>query len=322
MRKLLTFLIALTIALSPIGSAFADGSGIYNPGSNSIGDFQGIDSNAASSVAPSLPLDGIATGIKAAYSTRRLLTSYAGKSINVKRASDSTTQDIGFVSNVLDTASLATFCSGTTGSVNIWYDQSGGGNNMTPGAAAGPIIYQSGAVTTINGKPAPLFVAASSTQLGNASLSSNPVNTLYQNAVVQPNNFAGDMAISGPSAVNGLEFRIDNTAGTITVNQGFISAIATSSGALTAATGAVAEIQYNSTTGAYGVWINRTSAGSGTAAAVTFAATTLELGIMLPAVDKYDGLMGEYIAYDLVGGIPGASQTSITNNQHTYWGTP
>jgi hypothetical protein len=49
MRKLLTFLITLTIALSPIGSAFADGSGIFNPSSNNVGDFQGIDSNAAAS---------------------------------------------------------------------------------------------------------------------------------------------------------------------------------------------------------------------------------------------------------------------------------
>jgi hypothetical protein len=35
-----------------------------------------------------------------------------------------------------------------------------------------------------------------------------------------------------------------------------------------------------------------------------------------------NGNIGEYISYDLVGGIPGASQTSIENNQKAYWGTP
>jgi hypothetical protein len=39
MRKLLTFLIALTITLSSIGSAFADGSGISNPGAKNVGEF-------------------------------------------------------------------------------------------------------------------------------------------------------------------------------------------------------------------------------------------------------------------------------------------
>jgi hypothetical protein len=49
-----------------------------------------------------LPLDGIATGIKAAYSTRQLLTAYVGKAMKVTRSSDSTTLDIGFVANVLE----------------------------------------------------------------------------------------------------------------------------------------------------------------------------------------------------------------------------
>jgi hypothetical protein len=51
-----------------------------------------------------------------AYSTRLLSRSYAGKSLQVQRSSDNSTQDIGFTANGdLDTASLLTFVGGGNG---------------------------------------------------------------------------------------------------------------------------------------------------------------------------------------------------------------
>jgi hypothetical protein len=92
------------------------------------------------------------SGAAAAYSLRRLRTAYTGDAIRVRRASDNTEQDIGFVSNELDTSALTTFCSGTDGFVETWYDQSGNGRNATQGAAANqPQIVSSGSV--INGSP-------------------------------------------------------------------------------------------------------------------------------------------------------------------------
>ena len=71
-------------------------------------------------------------GAAAAYSLRLLDKDYTGDAIRVRRASDNTEQDIGFDSNdELDTAALATFCSGTDGFVKTWYDQSGNGNDAT-----------------------------------------------------------------------------------------------------------------------------------------------------------------------------------------------
>jgi surface protein len=61
----------------------------------------------------------------AAYSLRLLRSAYTGSAIRVRRSSDNTEQDIGFVSNELDTSALTTFCSGTNGFVKTWYDQSG-----------------------------------------------------------------------------------------------------------------------------------------------------------------------------------------------------
>jgi len=71
------------------------------------------------------------SGAAAAYSLRLLDSTYTGDAIRVRRASDNTEQDIGFVDNELDTSALATFCAGTDGFVKVWYDQSGNANDAT-----------------------------------------------------------------------------------------------------------------------------------------------------------------------------------------------
>ena len=94
------------------------------------------------------------SGAAAAYSLRKLSATYTGSAIRVRRASDNTEQDIGFVNNELDTASLTTFCSGTNGFVKTWYDQSGNANDATQSTAANqPQIVSSGSVILENGKP-------------------------------------------------------------------------------------------------------------------------------------------------------------------------
>ena len=99
------------------------------------------------------------SGAAAAYSLRKLRTAYTGSAIEVRRASDNTTQDIGFVDGELDTSTLATFCSGTNGFVTTWYDQSGNGNDATQTTAANqPKIYDSvSGVIEDNGKPSVQF---------------------------------------------------------------------------------------------------------------------------------------------------------------------
>jgi hypothetical protein len=90
----------------------------------------------------------------AAYSLRKLRSAYTGDVIRVRRASDNTEQNIGFVNDILDTSSLTTFCSGTNGFVTTWYDQSGNVRNATQTTAANqPQIVSSGSVILENGKP-------------------------------------------------------------------------------------------------------------------------------------------------------------------------
>jgi hypothetical protein len=111
-----------------------------------------------SSISQFVPLLDTYSGAAAAYSLRKLRTAYTGNAIRVRRASDNTEQDIGFVNNVLDTASVTSFCSGTNGFVTTWYDQSGNGRNATQTTAGNqPQIVSSGSVVQDNGRPSILF---------------------------------------------------------------------------------------------------------------------------------------------------------------------
>ena len=123
------------------------------------------------------------SGAAAAYSLRQLSSTYSGDAIVVRRASDNTTQAIGFVNNELDTTSLESFCSGTDGFVTTWYDQSGNSVDATQGsAAAQPQIVSSGSTILENGKPT-LDFDSSSSQDFNVSITINT--TAYSNFIVE-----------------------------------------------------------------------------------------------------------------------------------------
>lgn len=90
-------------------------------------------------------------GAAAAYSLRKLRSAYTGNCIQVRRSSDNTTQDIGFLNNVLDTTTLLTFVGAGNGFVVVWYDQSGNANNAT--SIAAPDIVINGVLQTQNSLP-------------------------------------------------------------------------------------------------------------------------------------------------------------------------
>lgn len=92
----------------------------------------------------------------AAYSVRRLSSTYEGSLIEVRRSSDNTTQDIGYdVNGDLDTTALLAFVGAGDGFVRTWYDQSGNSLNAQNTTTSGqPQIVSSGTILTSNGKPA------------------------------------------------------------------------------------------------------------------------------------------------------------------------
>ncbi|HEY2578662.1 MAG TPA: arabinofuranosidase catalytic domain-containing protein [Streptosporangiaceae bacterium] len=95
------------------------------------------------SAATSLPCDIYAaagTPCVAAHSTTRaLFASYNGPLYQVKRASDGATANISTLSTggYANAAAQDSFCAGTTCTITEIYDQSGHGNNLTPGPAGG-----------------------------------------------------------------------------------------------------------------------------------------------------------------------------------------
>ena len=99
------------------------------------------------SIAAAGPCDIYASGgtpcVAAHSSTRALFNAYDGPLYQVKRSSDSTTKNIAPLSagGVANSASQDSFCSGTSCTITIIFDQSSEGNDLTPappgGAASG-----------------------------------------------------------------------------------------------------------------------------------------------------------------------------------------
>jgi hypothetical protein len=150
---------------------------------------------SVTTLAPSLLLD-LYPSAAAAYSVRKLRTAYTGSAIRVRRSSDNTEQNIGFVNNVLDTSTLTSFCSGTNGFVTTWYDQSGNGRDATQTTASNqPQIVSSGSVITLNGKPSMKFDGSNDILSNNTSIfsgaGSRSIATVYK-----PNNDSGTFAYS------------------------------------------------------------------------------------------------------------------------------
>jgi hypothetical protein len=104
------------------------------------------------------------TNLKAAHSwTRRLLTTYEGNLIEIRRDSDDAVQAIGAGADwLLDEAAIASFCGAANGYVRTVYDQSGNGNNavQTTTLSKQPLIYDGSAVVktaTMANRPAAHF---------------------------------------------------------------------------------------------------------------------------------------------------------------------
>jgi hypothetical protein len=92
----------------------------------------------------------------AAFSVRKL-SSTATLCMRVRRSSDNAEQDIGFVGNDLDTASLLSFVGAGNGFVVRWYDQQGSNNVVQTSSASQPRIVSSGVLDVKNGIAAPRF---------------------------------------------------------------------------------------------------------------------------------------------------------------------
>jgi hypothetical protein len=168
------------------GSGGAAGKGGGSGGTSATGGASG-----GSGTAPCDIYAAANTPCVAAHSTvRTLLGAYSGPLYKVKRASDSTTKDIGFVPGGLaDTATQDTFCAGTTCTITIVYDQSGHGNfveaetpDSTVGGHAGMTASNATQeALTLNGhKVYSLYMKTSQAYWRNGSQSGMPIGSAPQ----------------------------------------------------------------------------------------------------------------------------------------------
>jgi hypothetical protein len=110
-------------------------------------------------------LDNLGTGLESAWSVgRRLRTDYTSNIIRVRRSSDNTESDFGYLANgAVDTAAVAAFCGAGDGFLTTIYDQSGNGRNFTQTTTSvQPIVCESGTAVTLGGRLAAKFVTATS----------------------------------------------------------------------------------------------------------------------------------------------------------------
>ena len=101
----------------------------------------------------------------AAFSVRRLRSSYSGFLLRVRRSSDNTVQNIGFtIGGHLDTAALTGFCGSDSCFISTWYDQSGNGRNAVQATAANqPRIVNAGSVDMAGGRPGLIWPSVTNT---------------------------------------------------------------------------------------------------------------------------------------------------------------
>lgn len=91
---------------------------------------------ALGAVAVAAPLSIPAQGTALAVYSVRQLASWGGNCLRVVRASDSAQLDIGFVNNVINTATMNSFMGSSTLTCTKWYDQSGNGNDAVQSTVA------------------------------------------------------------------------------------------------------------------------------------------------------------------------------------------
>lgn len=145
-------------------------------------------------------LDGQTTNLAGVWwIAKRLLSSYTGPLIRVRRSSDSLESPIGYnADGTLDTAALLDWCGGGDGFITVIYSQTGGSDAVQATAASQLRIVNAGSIVTSGGLPA----ADNSTQTSFVSLPvfSGSAGTFYwrqQNSALNTSPVLSDVGSAG-----------------------------------------------------------------------------------------------------------------------------
>lgn len=282
---------------------------------------------AQSAPAYVFPLDTW-TGAYAAVSMRKLREAYSGDCLTARRASDSATQGIGFVSNLVDTAALDTFRAGGEASVLEWLDQSINTKSFTAdtlGTAQEPALTNgAGALETTAGAPlAARFDGSASLRIENDSAASASA-PLYVFAVIHIQSLAAAQTLLDIELSRRVVDLSSGSGGTPTQvfnGSAFVTAPALSTGYHTVTWQCVGGAPIN-------VLLDGVSTGAGTGNYTNGAITAGERisissnsAVGLPASKSLTAgtKLVEMLVYH---SDVSASVSAIVADQRAYWGTP
>ena len=158
-------------------------------------------------------LDTYNVGIAAAYSVRKLSSSYTGAAIRVRESTFNTETDIGFDSNGnLDEAALTAHTSmpGMSGFIVKWYDQSGNGIDATQTVSARQMrVVNSNVIEKIGARVAPVSVAGSTHYAMSSAVSVTPPQTSF--AVIKSSIASGTRHFMGETLAGTYRFSGDSS---------------------------------------------------------------------------------------------------------------
>jgi len=236
------------------------------------------------------------SGAAAAYSLRQLSSTYSGDAIVVRRASDNTTQAIGFVNNELDTTSLESFCSGTDGFVTTWYDQSGNGVDATQATASRqPKIVSSGSTILEGTKPALSYDGGDSLNTtSNVNIGTNDVSMFitYKN-----DGTTGDQSVVSSNHGSGYQWtRVRNSAWSFFLNSP-ADTYTISSSSFTPSVNYLLTELYSGTRTTWEAFANGNSFGSDVIAVEDLGVGNFNIGSLFSSSDFLQGTLREVVIY-------------------------
>lgn len=281
----------------------------------------GAGSSAGGGGGAPLLLDGGLTAAPvAAYSTRKLRTAYAGPCMKVRRASDNTTQDIGFSAGSLDTTALLAFVGAGDGFIDTWYDQQNSNDLAQATAGLQPLIVSSGSVIVKNSKPCPCFLqGVQPCELEKAGVTALAGAAAFTASAVIEDDASGSRGIwlkstttdeySGPSA---LTMYLNGSGNILGYQSG-----AKSSKPFTA----------NQMSTALSVWDGSDntlyvdgSAGSTVSYGFALDATSSTIGYGFASGSPAIRYCSEILVWAV--GLGGGDRSTLQADQKTFWGTP
>ncbi|RYD57298.1 MAG: hypothetical protein EOP56_08285 [Sphingobacteriales bacterium] len=291
-------------------------------------------------------LDAYTGSVKAAYSLRKV-SSAASYAIRVRRSTDNAEQDIGFVNEHLDTASLLSFAGSGDAYVSVLYDQSGNGIHMLQTASASwqKKIVNAGALIMANSRPMGLFDGVNdyyACAAGNeAYFTFMHDGTLYSIYAITQFGFTAEAEMActviantaAASSGRGISIRYDdrtvqtrNQALQLTLGNGSSSVAAYLAQNNTGIAGAIAQITFhfdpsNTTTAnraGYRVNSNTINTGTTGGAVLSTAAqvAATRIGTITTGSNAMNGYLPELI---ILAGDQSANRTAIESNQKTYF---